>query len=199
MPRAKTVRRLIALVGLCLWAAPVFAHEDASLAGGFVAGVFHPLSGPDHLLAMVAVGLWGAFLGRPLIVLLPVVFPTVMALGGALGMAGVPFPPVEIGIALSVVALGGAIAAAWSPPVWVAATMAGIFGLFHGHAHGTELPSIADPIAYSLGFVFATGSLHLAGIAIGLVTRRPGGVLAARAIGGGIMASGVYFLVRAIG
>lgn len=179
-------------------AAPASAHFDPSLSGGFGAGFRHPLSGPDHLLAMVAVGLWGAFLGRPLIYLLPVIFPTVMAFGGAMGMAHLPMPPIEIGIALSVLLLGAAIALALKPPIWVAALLVGIFAIFHGYAHGTELPSIADPIAFSVGFVLATGLLHIAGIGVGLLTERPGGAPVVRAIGVMIAASGGWFLFQAV-
>src|SRR5437868_6463682 len=110
------------LVGtyLLATAGPAFAHSGTGLPGGFLAGFMHPLSGFDHLLAMVSVGLWGAFLGRPLIVALPVIFPTVMAVGGLLAMLGAPSPPIELGIALSVVVLGALIAGAVSAPVWVA-------------------------------------------------------------------------------
>jgi urease accessory protein len=179
-------------------ASPALAHFDKSLTGGFFAGFRHPLSGPDHLLAMVAVGIWGAFLGRPLIVLLPILFPTVMAFGGALGMAGVPMPPVEIGIALSVLLLGAAIVFAIRPPVWAAATLVAIFAIFHGYAHGAELPSIADPIAFSVGFVLATGLLHVAGILLGLLNDRPGGQRITRGAGGLIAATGVWFLYQSL-
>jgi urease accessory protein len=146
---------------------------------------------------MVAVGLWGAFLGRPLIYLLPVIFPTVMAFGGALGMSGVPMPPIEIGIALSVLLLGCAIVFAINPPIWVAAVLVGIFAIFHGYAHGQELPSIADPIAFSVGFVLATGLLHLAGIGIGLVKDRRGGEAVVRSLGGGIALCGIWYFYKA--
>ena len=175
-----------------------FAHSAKSLSLGFTGGFLHPLSGPDHLLAMVAVGLWGAFLGRPLIYLLPVVFPTVMAVGGVLGMAMLPFPPVEIGIAVSVIVLGLAIALKWRAPVWLAAIIVAIFGLFHGYAHGLELPSMANPVDFSLGFVMATGMLHICGIVIGLVRDRPGGELALRAAGGLIAAAGGWFFYAAL-
>ncbi|WP_411287192.1 HupE/UreJ family protein [Phenylobacterium sp.] len=188
---------LAALVGL-LAATPALAHSGAGLAGGFLSGFQHPLGGLDHLLAMVAVGIWGAFLGRPLIVALPVIFPTVMAVGGVLGMAGLPLPPVELGIALSVVVLGGAIAGAVRAPVWAASLLVAVFAIFHGYAHGQELPSAADPVGYSAGFVLATGLLHLAGIAIGLVATRPGGALVTRGIGGLIAVAGAYFLVKAL-
>lgn len=174
------------------------AHDGTGLAGGFIAGVLHPLTGPDHLLAMVAVGLWGAFLGRPLVYLLPVVFPAVMAFGGALGMLDVTMPPVEVGIALSVLLLGLAVALAFRAPVWAACVLVGVFGLFHGYAHGQELPSAADPLGYSLGFVLSTGALHLLGIAIGLLKTRPRGELITRGLGGGIAAAGVYFLGAAL-
>lgn len=185
-------------VAILLTAAPVMAHDGTGLAGGFIAGVLHPLTGPDHLLAMVAVGLWGAFLGRPLVYLLPVVFPAVMAFGGALGMLDVAMPPVEVGIALSVLLLGMAVALAFRAPVWAACVLVGLFGLFHGYAHGQELPSAADPLGYSLGFVLSTGALHLLGIGIGLLKTRPRGELITRGLGGGIAAAGVYFLGAAL-
>ena len=131
--RLATLRNSVAAaaaVVLLLIAAPASAHEAGALSAGFAGGFMHPLSGLDHLLAMVAVGLWGAFLGRPLVYLLPVVFPTVMAAGGVLGMAQVPFPPVELGIALSVFVLGVVILARWSAPLWFAAVIVGLFGLF---------------------------------------------------------------------
>ena len=179
-------------------ATPAAAHMGTGLAGGFQSGFVHPFSGFDHLLAMVSVGLWGAFLGRPLIVLLPVIFPAVMAVGGALGIAGVPLPPVEIGIALSVLVLGAMIAGAIRAPVWLACTIVAVFAIFHGYAHGHELPSAADPIGYSLGFVLATGMLHVAGIGIGLLNDRPGGIVVTRSLGGLIAAAGVWYLYMAL-
>ena len=112
-----------------------------------MAGFVHPFTGVDHLLAMVSVGLWGAFLGRPLIAALPVIFPAVMAVGALLAMIGMPQPPIELGIAISVLVLGLAIATAWRAPVWLACVIVAVFALFHGFAHGTEIPSLADPIA----------------------------------------------------
>ena len=176
---------------------PAEAHADPDLAGGFVTGFLHPLSGYDHMLAMVSVGLWGAFLGRPLIVVLPMIFPAMMAVGGALGMIGVLVPPVEIGIAVSVVVLGAAVAFKWRPPVWLAVVMVAIFALFHGYAHGHELPSIADPIAYSLGFVIATGALHIGGIAFGMFGRWASGAAAIRVAGATIAVLGGWFLYAA--
>jgi urease accessory protein len=173
----------------------VHAHEGAGgLAGGFFAGFIHPVLGWDHVIAMVAVGLWGAFLGMPAIWVLPVVFPLVMAFGGALGVMGVPLPGVEVGIALSAVLLGGMVAFAARPPLWVAAVLVASFAIFHGHAHGTELPQAANPLAYSLGFVVATGLLHLSGIGFGLLTRWPQGRVLVRVVGAGIAAAGAAFL-----
>ncbi|MDB5713572.1 MAG: Ni/Fe hydrogenase [Sphingomonadales bacterium] len=179
-------------------AAPAYAHTGTGLPGGFVSGFLHPLSGPDHMLAMVSVGLWGAFLGRPLIYALPMIFPMMMAVGGAIGMANVPVPPVEMGIALSVLVLGFMIMAAVRAPVWLACTIVAIFALFHGYAHGHELPSAADPIGYSAGFVFATGMLHLVGIAIGSLRSLPGGTRALRAGGGLIAMAGMWFMAVAV-
>ena len=179
-------------------AVPAAAHTGTGLAGGFASGFLHPFSGFDHLLAMVSVGLWGAFLGRPLIVALPVIFPTVMALGGVLGIAGVSLPPVELGIAMSVLVLGAMIAGAVRAPIWLASLIVAIFAIFHGYAHGKELPSAADPVGYSAGFVLATGMLHVVGIGIGLIADRPGGAIVVRGLGGLVMLAGVWFLWVAI-
>lgn len=186
----------LSAAGLLLVAActPALAHTG-SMSGGFVGGFAHPLFGPDHVVAMVAVGLWGVFLGAPAIWLLPVVFPLVMAVGGVIGILGVPLPGVEIGIALSAVVLGAMVALAVRPPLWVAALLVGAFAIFHGHAHGAELPPGADAVAYSLGFVIATGLLHLTGIGFGTVARWPAGRVAVRAAGCAIALAGVAFLV----
>lgn len=188
----------VAVVVLAAAAAPAAAHTGTGLAGGFQSGFLHPLSGFDHLLAMVSVGLWGAFLGRPLIVALPVIFPTVMAIGGVMGIAGVPMPPVEIGIAVSVLVLGAMIAGKVRAPVWLASLIVAVFAIFHGYAHGKELPSAADPVGYSAGFVLATGMLHVVGIGIGLIADRPGGATVVRGLGGLVMLTGVWFLWAAL-
>jgi urease accessory protein len=170
------------------------AHTGVGVAGGFLSGFTHPIFGFDHVVAMVAVGLWGAFLGQPSIWLLPVVFPVVMAFGGLAGVLGMPLPGVEMGIALSAVALGAMVALALRPPLWVAAILVGAFAIFHGHAHGTELPEAANPLAYGVGFVIATGLLHLSGIALGLLSRWPAGLGTVRVGGGLIACVGLYFL-----
>jgi urease accessory protein len=179
-------------------AAPAFAHSGEGVAGGFLAGFMHPIGGFDHVIAMVAVGLWGYFLGQPAVWLLPVVFPLMMVAGGVLGLFGVSLPAVEIGIATSAIVLGAVVALAVKPPLWLAGLVVGAFAIFHGHAHGTELPEAANPIAYSLGFVVATGLLHAAGIAFSLVTHWPPGKHLVRAGGGVIAALGLMFLVRAL-
>ena len=174
------------------------AHPETGTIGGFVSGFLHPLTGLDHIVAMVAVGLWGAYLGAPAMWVLPVIFPMVMAFGGALGILGMPLPGTETGIALSGVLLGLAVAFAARPPLWVAGTLVGIFAIFHGHAHGTELPHAANALTYAVGFVVATGLLHLSGIALGLLTRWPWGQMVVRAGGGVIACIGFGFLFRFI-
>jgi urease accessory protein len=194
----KQYRFLAITLMLLSFAGAASAHETTGVAGGFVSGLLHPVLGWDHVVAMVAVGLWGAFLGNPAIWILPVVFPLVMAFGGALGVMGVPVPAVETGIAASAVVLGAMVAFAARPPIWVAAVIVGAFAIFHGHAHGTELPNAANPLAYSLGFVISTGLLHLCGIAFGLVVRWPAGKIAVRAGGGLIALAGVGFLTGVV-
>jgi len=188
------VRVIIIAFCLLVFSGAVSAHEGGGIAGGFASGFMHPVLGWDHVVAMVAVGLWGAFLGNPAIWILPVVFPLVMAFGGALGVAGVPVPAVETGIALSAIVLGIMVAFAVRPPIWIAAVIVGIFAIFHGHAHGTELPGATNPLAYSLGFVVATGLLHISGIAFGLLTYWPAGKVAVRVSGSVIAIVGAGFL-----
>lgn len=189
----------------CLWAAvPLVglfasaaaeAHVGHGVAGGFLSGLVHPLLGLDHLVAMVAVGLWGAFLRAPAIWVLPVVFPLIMAVGAVLGVLGVSVPAVETGIAVSGVVLGLLIAFAIRMPMAAAVLIVSAFAIFHGHAHGTELPEAANPFAYAVGFVVATGLLHLGGVALGGLIRWPAGTWMVRA--GGVMVSvvGAVFLI----
>ena len=188
--RHKLFKVILALAAPCL----AHAHSESGSIGGFISGFVHPLSGLDHIAAMVAVGIWGAFLGSPAMWLLPVIFPLVMAFGGALGVLGVPMPGVEIGIALSGVVLGGMVLAAAKPPLWVASLLVAVFAVFHGYAHGAELPHAANAVTYAVGFVIATGLLHLAGIAVGLLIRWRWGRIAVRATGGAIAATGFAFL-----
>ena len=183
---------------LLLWPVTAFAHTRGGEAIGFVSGFEHPISGLDHVLAMVAVGLWGAQLGPPAVWLLPVTFPMVMAFGGMLGLMGVRLPGVEVCIALSAIALGLMVLREAKPNLLAAAFLVGFFAIFHGHAHGTELPPGANGLLYSLGFVIATGLLHLTGIAIGTIHRWPQGRVALRVAGAVVMAGGAVFLWGAL-
>lgn len=180
---------------LAMIAAQASAHTGEGINTGFASGFWHPILGWDHVVAMVAVGMWGAFLGAPAIWILPVVFPLVMAFGGALGIIGVPLPMVETGIALSGVVLGLLVAFAVRAPIWVAAVIVGVFAIFHGHAHGAELPEAFSAYGYAVGFVVGTGLLHLAGIGIGVLTKTRTGTLVVRAAGGLVALVGAAFLV----
>ncbi|MFT3666706.1 HupE/UreJ family protein [Piscinibacter sp.] len=193
------LRAAALLLTLALAAPLAQAHDAPSLAGGFASGFAHPLLGWDHAIAMLAVGLWSVLLGAPALWLLPLAFPLVMAAGAALGMLGVPLPAVEIGIAASAVALGAMVASGRRAPLALAAVLVAVFAVFHGHAHGSELPLAANPLAYGLGFLLATALLHLAGIALGLLARRPAGRIAVRGMGAGIALLGVMALARAAG
>jgi urease accessory protein len=178
---------------------PAVAHEQAGVAGGLASGLLHPLTGVDHMIAMVAVGIWGAQLGAPAIWVLPITFPLVMAFGGVLGVLRIPLPMPEMVIALSALVLGAAVAARLRVPFAVAAVIVGVFAIFHGHAHGAELPTAADPLAYGVGFVVATGLLHLCGIAIGTLSRWPAGERLIQGLGAAIAALGGYFLAFSLG
>lgn len=190
------------LIMFCLSMAfvePAAAHEQTGLGEGFVSGFLHPFLGIDHLIAMVAVGLWGAQLGNPAIWLLPITFPLVMAIGAVIGVLGVTLPVVELGIALSAVALGVLVAANLRPHLIIAALVVGFFAVFHGYAHGTELPQSANPLFYGAGFVIATGLLHLSGILIGVLIKWPMGAKVVRLCGCCIAILGAYYMVGHLG
>ncbi len=193
----RTVRRW-GVVIIALAPAVALAHEEAGKAAGVLAGLLHPVSGLDHVLAMVAVGLWGAVLGAPALWVLPVAFPLVMAIGGLLGLLGVALPHVELGIAISALVLGAMVLLEARPPLVVASVMVAVFAVFHGHAHGAELPPGSSALLYSLGFVVATGMLHLAGIALGTLHRLRAGRTVVRAAGAGVALGGLVFLWRAV-
>jgi urease accessory protein len=180
------------------WAQAALAHVEQGEARGLLSGLLHPVSGLDHVLAMVAVGLWGAQLGAPAIWVLPVAFPLVMAMGGMLGFLGVPVPGVEYGIAASAIVLGTAIAFEIRPPLVIAALVVACFAVFHGHAHGTELPPGQSALLFSMGFVVATGCLHAVGIGIGTVHRRPWGRRLLRVAGTVVAAGGAFFMWKAL-
>jgi urease accessory protein len=184
---------------LLLFPAVAWAHtQGVSSGAGFAAGFLHPLTGLDHTLAMLAVGLWGAQLGPPALWALPVGFPLVMALGGVAGIAGLPLPSVEAGIALSVIVLGAMIALDRRPSLAIAWPLVAFFAVFHGYAHGRELPQHAGALAYSAGFVAATGLIHLTGIGIGTVVHLRRGLPMLRAGGGAISLAGFYLAWRLI-
>ena len=155
---------LVLLPVLFLTVSPALAHVGVGETSGFAAGFGHPMSGIDHMTVMIAVGLWAALKGGRALWVWPAAFVGVMLVGGALGMAHVPIPFVEPGILASVVALGLLVALAVDLPIWTGAAIIGLFALFHGHAHGTEIPETASGVAYMAGFALATAFLHGIGI-----------------------------------
>jgi len=191
---------LLSAIVLVAFVAPqtAFAHIIQGEQGGFGSGFAHPLTGPDHFLAMFAVGLWGAQMGGRSVWTLPVTFPLIMVLGGVAGMLGLPFVGIEIGIAVSILALGGAIAFGWHPAEWAALCLIAFFALCHGYAHGAELPQSTDPADYAIGFVVATGMIHIFGIGVGLALHKPMGGRLARGLGALIALGGIYFLGAAV-
>jgi urease accessory protein len=193
-PCARRIATAAAIVVALTGAAS--AHPGHSDATGFAHGFAHPLGGLDHVLAMVAVGLYAALLGGRALWLLPAAFIAMMAFGGVLGAAGFALPYTEIGIALSVVVLGLAIALRINLPTLAAMALAGLFAVFHGHAHGAEMPD-ASGYTYAAGFMLTTALLHCAGIALGLAAGRLGGLRIAQAAGGAMAIAGVALLAGA--
>ncbi|MCZ4337377.1 HupE/UreJ family protein [Shewanella colwelliana] len=161
------LKKLLPLLLLC-WAAPAFSHEITSGAG-FVTGFNHPVLGFDHLLAMLSVGLLSTQLGGHAIWRVPLAFMAFMLVGGILGVFAIAVPFVEIGIALSVLLLGGAIALDKRIPLYAAMAFVGLFAIFHGHAHGAEMPELASPVLYALGFLSGTAVIHICGVALGFI------------------------------
>jgi urease accessory protein len=194
--RTASPKILLALLML-LSSSTAFAHPGHDVSG-FAAGLMHPYSGLDHLLAMVAVGLWAAqgnkkdSVGR-IIWLLPATFMAMLAAGAAVALEWQGMPMIEAGIASSVLALGLLIALSAQLPAWLSIALTAVFGFFHGYAHGIELPDSVAPAEYALGFLAATASLHLCGVAMGVATRRHHAMLS-RVLGGAIAISGAYLL-----
>jgi urease accessory protein len=181
---------------LAAFLVPSLAQAHPGMPGhvhGFNSGIAHPLSGLDHLCAMVAVGLWASQLGGRMRWLLPVTFVSFMILGGVLGLNGVSIPGAEQGIAASLLVLGILVAAAVRLPVMAGAALVGSFALFHGYAHGAEMPAAASGLSYAIGFVIATIGLHLAGLGLGMLTQRLDSKHLVRYAGAGIAACGIYF------
>lgn len=176
---------------------PVAAHAHSEHdATSFLGGLMHPLNGPDHLLAMLSVGIISSLIGGRAIFWIPGAFVSCMLFGGILGVTGVDLPHVETGIALSVLVLGAAIALPFRVPVWLTAIMVGFFGTLHGNAHGVEMPQAAAPVFYSFGFVVSTTIVHLIGVGIGFIpvlhvrNRLPFGIA-----GVAMSLAGVHFLL----
>lgn len=194
------VRHTVSFLFLYMLIVPasVFAHVKGGEVIGLLSGIKHPISGLDHVLAMITVGLWGAQLGAPAVWLLPVTFPIVMASGGLLGLMGVNLPGIEIGIAVSAIVLGFAVFREAKLNLWVAAVLVGFFAIFHGYAHGAELPPGGNGLIYSIGFVVMTGCLHATGIALGLIYKWSAGRAALRAAGACVSLAGVFFLWRVL-
>lgn len=176
---------------LLLWPGMAAAHGGHA-DGGFVAGLTHPLLGWDHIAAMVAVGLWAATLGAGAAPVLLAAFPLAMLAGGMAGHWGLALPMVEAGIAASAVVIGLALLLALRPPVWLAGLVVAGFAVFHGHAHGAEMPAGGNLSLYATGFVLSTLALHAAGVALILVTRRPA---LARVFGGAIALGGIGAMI----
>lgn len=193
-PKALRAGTLALAIAALIWPVIAWGHVEAGQAGGLLSGLAHPVSGLDHVLAMVAVGLWGAQLGAPAIWVLPVAFPMMMAFGGMLGLMGVALPGVEIGIAVSAVVLGALIFGQVRVALTAALAIVAFFAVFHGHAHGTELAPGQNAMLYSLGFVIATGLLHAVGIGIGLIHRWEFGRMVLRGAGSLVLLGGLFFL-----
>jgi urease accessory protein len=195
----RTIARCITAL-LCLAApAAALAHEASSLPfGSFMAGLTHPVLGLDHFLAMVSVGVVSAQIGGRAIWTVPATFVGVMTLGGALGLADVGLSAIEIGIAFSVLALGIAIAADRKLPVAVAMVAVAFFAIFHGYAHGAEMPTVAEPVRYAAGFMTGTAALHILGVTVGDISQHYArGRLLLRVAGGAIAGIGSWFLLAA--
>jgi urease accessory protein len=199
-----TMRRCLAravVAAVLLAPTAAFAHSGIGHGLGFMHGFAHPLGGIDHLLAMVAVGLFAWQLGGRALWLVPTTFMLVMAAGGALGIHGAPMPFVEIAIAVSIVVLGTIVALRTKAPLIMAVALAALFAVFHGHAHGAEMPLAASATAYACGFLLATALLHAGGIVLGFVIGRAGegfGRYAFR-VGGALVAlAGVAILVATV-
>lgn len=191
---------VLALAAIALPAA-AHAHTGIGETAGLVHGFSHPISGLDHILAMVMVGVLAFQLGGRAVWVVPTTFVLVMALGGALGMAGITVPFVETGIALSVIVLGAVVALDIRASTAVMMAIVGLFAVFHGHAHGAEMPENAGGAAYAAGFMIATALLHAAGLGIGFMIARFGerrGFFVMRTAGGLAAVAGVGILTGLI-
>ncbi len=180
MSSHNSIFRLVLALAAVLIPSAAWAHVGGEHTSGFMHGFGHPIGGLDHVLAMVAVGMFAANLGGRALWAVPMTFVLIMAVGGALGISGIDVPYAEAGIALSVVVLGLAVAMQWKLPVVIAMLLVGVFAIFHGHAHGAEMPVDASGAAYAAGFMIATAMLHAAGILLGIGISRIGTSYGAR-------------------
>ncbi|MGQ4273226.1 HupE/UreJ family protein [Terrihabitans sp. B22-R8] len=187
-------RTPIAAFGLvaALAATPALAHTGVGDTHGFIHGFAHPIGGLDHVLAMVAVGLFASILGGRALWAVPAAFVGMMLVGGGLGITGVDLPAVELGITASIIMLGAVTALGLSWPLTAAMALVGFFALFHGHAHGAEMPLDADAFGYSAGFAAATILLHAMGVGAGVLVRNP---LVVRTAGAAMALTGIALLV----
>jgi len=172
----------------------LYLHPQIGSSSGFMTGFAHPLNGLDHMIAMFAVGLWAVQVGGKGIWLIPLAFVCMMIAGGILGMSGVTVPFVETGIIMSVLILGVLLVASARLPIAAGMVLMGIFALFHGHSHGTEIPATVSGLAFSAGFALSTVMLHSAGIAAGLTLRKASKMKVLRYAGAAIIASGIMMI-----
>lgn len=198
-PNPRRISRSVARLALALVAAAspglALAHPGHAEQASFLAGALHPLTGIDHLLAMLAVGLWAAQLRQRAALMLPALFPVAMVVGAALAFAGIALPAVEPVIALSVIVLGAAIVAGLQLPLAAGGAMIALFAVAHGYAHGAELPAGANVAGYAAGFIGSTICLHLAGLFLGLADQRRRGGQLLRIGGSAIAVSGLALLL----
>ena len=197
----QSIKRMLLALAAVAAPAVAYAHTGVGDTSGFEHGFSHPISGLDHILAMVMVGVFAFQLGGRATWLVPTTFVLVMAVGGGLGIAGINVPFVELGIALSVVGLGAIVALNVKASTAVAMGLVGLFAIFHGHAHGAEMPENAAGAAYAAGFMIATAVLHAVGLGLGFMIGRAGerhGTFAVRTAGGVAAVAGVGILTGMI-
>jgi urease accessory protein len=195
--RSSVVCRLLFVAAALAIAPSAWSHDGTTLPyGSFLSGLTHPVLGLDHLLAMVSVGILSAQIGGKAIWTIPATFVAIMALGGFLGWVDIGLSAIEVGIAFSVLALGTAIAADRRVPLVAAMSVVGVFAVFHGYAHGAEMPTVAKPVTYALGFMTGTALLHIAGVVIGDISQHYAkGKIMLRAAGVAIAGTGAFFLL----
>jgi urease accessory protein len=197
----KFIKPSLAAAVVVLTPMVAFAHTGVGDTSGFARGFGHPMSGLDHIIAMLMVGVFAWQLGGRALWLLPIAFVSIMAVDGMLGIAGIGVPFVEIGIALSVVVLGAIVAFEIKAPAATATGVVGLFAIFHGHAHGAEIPEVGDGVAYAAGFMIATALLNLSGIIAGFLmgkAREHYGSIVVRLAGGLATVTGVALLVGSL-